>query len=107
MLSAAPSLGRQGLLARPSDLVLRLAAWGGWGFRPGNGREKRAHHRSDELRDLSRDWATRGQPNGESTSFPRSAQALPCRKPSRGARGRDCYWSLQDAGVEVRTEAGG
>src|SRR5829696_9241915 len=91
----------------PSDLVLRLAAWRACSFRPGDGREKRAHHRSDKLRDLSRGWATRRQPNDESASFPRSAQAVPCRKPSGGARGRNCYWSRNDAGVQVRTEAGG
>jgi hypothetical protein len=48
-----------------------------------------------------------GDSPDESASFPRSAQAIPCRKPSGGARGRNCYWSRRDAGVQVRAQAGG
>ena len=65
-------------LPAPHSITSSARARSVAGLPPGDGREKRAHHRSDELRDLSRDWATRRQPNGESTSFPRSAQALPC-----------------------------
>src|SRR3954451_25129804 len=106
MLSAAPSNGRQALVA--VHLILFFVSPLGALAASDQATDERKGRTIVQINCATCHAVGRqGDSPMKKAPPPRSAQAVPCRKPSGGARGRNCYWSRHDAGVQVRTEAGG